>query len=151
MFRFIFLALFAVVIQVYAHHEENHDPRENAENVKSWRDTICEKDNDSLNNEMEVCFQLESKSNRDATADCAKEAVPSSNGKTVKFMKEACKNREAFKKFDDCFAEYYANPVFRSQMEVSRETVECYNEVLKKYNIEELSFVFNETHANHGD
>ncbi|KAG8186182.1 hypothetical protein JTE90_012006 [Oedothorax gibbosus] len=103
-----------------------------------WRKTTCEKMNRTLHEDIDACFQTEVKAIKDATKDCVIESAPSSSGNLVDFEELACVDKSLFKKFDKCMDEYEADPEFRKQMEITNETIACYEALLEIYNMVEL-------------
>ncbi|XP_035217106.1 uncharacterized protein LOC118190497 isoform X2 [Stegodyphus dumicola] len=107
---------------------EDHNKTDGYENV--WKKMICEKNDQTLYQDIESCFRMESKAIRDATEDCIKEALPSSEGTLVSYLTAACKDKSLFEK-----------------MEILPPVMACYDEVFKKHDMEPFLSYINMTTA----
>ncbi|XP_035217105.1 uncharacterized protein LOC118190497 isoform X1 [Stegodyphus dumicola] len=124
---------------------EDHNKTDGYENV--WKKMICEKNDQTLYQDIESCFRMESKAIRDATEDCIKEALPSSEGTLVSYLTAACKDKSLFEKYEECFSEYEANTAFKKLMEILPPVMACYDEVFKKHDMEPFLSYINMTTA----
>ncbi|GBM31143.1 hypothetical protein AVEN_58935-1 [Araneus ventricosus] len=137
-----FAASVAVVVTATSHQQD--DDEENGQD-NEWRKVMCEKQDDSMYQDMNACFQLESQLIRNATASCITKILPESNGTTIELFHAACEDKSLFLKFDGCFGEYESEEEFKKQEEISPEVKACYVEVVNKHDLQELMHYFEES------
>ncbi|XP_042908034.1 uncharacterized protein [Parasteatoda tepidariorum] len=124
--------LFFLCAFIVVHGRENNDVGPYGQH-NLWRQTLCERNCDTLNKKLHHCMTLETTYFHDTFQKCLNEILPAIKGSYVLFQRKACKDKTIYHKIDECISEHKA--VYTT---MNQEAADCFLNVLKKYNLPEL-------------
>ncbi|XP_042909033.1 uncharacterized protein [Parasteatoda tepidariorum] len=108
-------------------------------NYNLWRQTLCERDDDALNRDVQNCMTYENSHFYRSWKCCLEEILPNAKGSFIVYQKTACENKFIYYMTDECIDKRKA---VKTKMQMNEPAAICFDDILKKHDLTELRKYF---------